>query len=324
MILRSSILALGLLASGVAAQPVNESEVPVKPAGPIGTPQGTGRYPAIAESRAEAPQYTFYRPARPPRKRLPLVLWGNGGCRDNGSSASHFLREIASHGYVVVANGAPRVERPVLAALPPVNGPTPPTGSGPIAPPPNAPDETSTTQLLAAIEWATKADADSANPYYHRIDTSRIAVMGHSCGGLQALVAGADPRVDAVVAFDSGVYIRANSGLSGVRIDKADLRKLHTPVAYFIGGPSDIAYPNAVDDFGRINHVPAVLANLPVGHGGTFALANGGEWAKVGAAWLDWQLKRDKRAGRWFVGQRCGLCTAPGWTIERKNFPEQP
>ena len=42
--------------------------------------------------------------------------------------------------------------------------------------------------------------------------------MGHSCGGLQALAAGADPRVTTVVAFASGVYNRPGSGLSGVQV----------------------------------------------------------------------------------------------------------
>ena len=39
-------------------------------------------------------------------------------------------------------------------------------------------------------------------------------------------------------------------------------------VIYILGGPSDIAYPNGMDDFARIGHVPVAVANLPVGHGG--------------------------------------------------------
>ena len=117
------LLALALCAAPLAAQPAAT--------GVIGPPAGTGGMPAIAEGRADAPGYTLYRPARWPAARLPLVLWGNGGCRDNGLSASHFLREIASHGYVVIANGAPRDERPVLAQLPPAGGPRP-TGAPPL------------------------------------------------------------------------------------------------------------------------------------------------------------------------------------------------
>ncbi|QIK77804.1 hypothetical protein G7077_01610 [Sphingomonas piscis] len=284
----------------------------------VGAPSGTGPYPAVSEARADAPGYTVFRPVTPPRARMPVVLWGNGGCRNNGLSAARFLREIASHGYIVIANGAPKEEPPVAARLPL------PAATAPAGPPTRTADETSVTQLLGGIDYAAQANARRSDPLYRRIDLSRVAVMGHSCGGLQALAAGADPRVDAVVAFASGVYERPGTGRSGVNIRKSDLRSLHTPVAYILGGPEDVAFPNGMDDFNRIQHLPVVVASLPVGHGGTFALANGGDWARVGAKWLDWQLKADKRAGRWFTGPDCILCTTYGWTVQRKQFPERP
>lgn len=320
MMMRTAIAALALVASAATAQTGDAPDTP----GVIGAPAGTGALPAVAEARADAPGYTLYRPARLPRGRLPLVLWGNGGCRDNGLSASHFLREMASHGYIVVANGAPRGEQPVADAIPVANGPTPPPPGMPTAPDRKTPDETRVSQLLAAIDWIKGAAANRNDPLYARVDTTRIAVMGHSCGGLQALAAGADPRIDAVVAFASGVYVRTGNGLSGVTIAKDDLLKLHTPVAYVLGGPTDVAYPNGMDDFSRIAHVPVMAASLPVGHGGTFRLANGGEWAQVGAAWLDWQLKHDRKAAYWFVGADCRLCADSRWTVQRKQFPEKP
>ncbi|MFN4136360.1 MAG: hypothetical protein ACK4G2_11965 [Novosphingobium sp.] len=280
----------------------------------IGEPAGTGPMPAVAEARADAPGYTIYRPATWPAGPLPLVLWGNGGCRNNGLSVSHFLREIASHGYLVIANGAPKEERPVEAALPPAGPPR--VAGGP--PPRPTPDETSTSQMLAAIDWVAGSDLAP------RADLSRIAVMGHSCGGLQALAAGADPRIGTVVAFNSGVYVGARTGLSGVGITKQDLNKLHTPVAYILGGPDDIAWPNGSDDVERISHVPVFYANSPVGHGGTFGLANGGDYGRIGAAWLDWQLKGSKTAGAMFAGTDCGLCRDKTWTVVRKQFPENP
>ena len=277
----------------------------------IGVPEGTGRWPAIAEAHADAPGYTIYRPLHLPRGRLPLVLWGNGGCRDNGLSVSHFLREIASHGYLVVANGAPREEKPPLAALPEA-------GEAPSGPPPAATaDETSVAQLLEAIDWAARA-------YPAAVDTSHIAVMGHSCGGLQAIAAGADPRIDTVVAFNSGVYNRPGGGRSGVSVTKDDLKKLHTPIAYILGGPTDIAYPNGSDDVERIHHVPVFYGNIATGHGGTFALAHGGEYGRIAVAWLDWRLRRDRRAGHFFAGPSCTLCVDPAWTVVRKQFPETP
>lgn len=287
--------------------------------GQIGDAAGSGEYPAIAQSREDAPQYVFYRPAQMPEGTLPVVLWGNGGCRDNGLSASHFLREIASHGYFVIANGTQGEEREVLASLPAdeeVRASAPPPARE------RTPDETSARQMLAAIGIAEQINADASDPLGGKLDTQSIAVMGHSCGGLQALSAGRDSRIDTVIAFASGVYIRPDGGLSGVHIGKDDLADLHTPVAYVLGGPDDIAFENGSDDFARIDHVPVMLANQAVGHGGTFALANGGDWAKFGTDWLDWQLKGDADAARSFVGEDCGLCSDPGWTIERKNFPQ--
>jgi hypothetical protein len=175
--------------------------------------------------------------------------------------------------------------------------------------------------MLAAIDWAEKANGGGGD-LIGRIDTGRIAVMGHSCGGLQALAAGADPRVDTVVALASGVYNRPVGGLSGVPITKDALARLHTPVAYILGGPGDIAFPNGSDDFARLSHVPVMLANLPVGHGGTLNLVNGGDWARVATAWLNWQLRGDSQAAGWFVGPHCRLCTTYGWTVQRKQFPE--
>ena len=309
---------LTLIAATVAmalASPVQASALTARTIGPAA---GSGPTPAIAESWNDAPGYTVYRPARLPRARMPLVLWGNGGCRDNGLSASHFLREIASHGYVVIANGSAREESPVLDQLPAADAP--PLGSPPRA----TPDETTVAQYLAAIDWVQTARKGTRSRWAGRIDLTRIAAMGHSCGGLQALAAGADPRIATVVAFNSGVYNRMGTGLSGVRITKDDLKKLHTPVAYFIGGPADIAFANAADDVARLSHVPVLGANLPVGHGGTFRLAGGGDWGRAATAWLDWQLKGDAAAAKWFVGRDCRLCTTFGWTITRKQFPENP
>lgn len=310
----SGMIGVVLLTSAAAAETAS-----VAP-GQIGAPGGSGPYPAIAESLADTPGYTIYRPLQPPPDAMPLVLWGNGACRDNGLSASHFLREIASHGYLVIANGTAREERPALAERPP---PPPPPSDPPPAAPARGDDETSVAQLLAAIDVATRANSGDG-PLAGKVDPARTAVMGHSCGGLQALAAGADPRVTTVVAFASGVYNRPDSGRSGVQISKDDLARLHTPVAYILGGPQDIAYPNGSDDFARIGHVPVMLANLPVGHGGTFQLVDGGDWARVGTAWLDWQLKGDAQAARWFVGPGCRLCTTFGWTVQRKHFPENP
>ena len=87
------------------------------------------------------------------------------------------------------------------------------------------------------------------------------------------------------------------------------------------GGPPDIAYNNGMDDFRRIANVPVAVANLPVGHGGTYQEPNGGAAAQVAVSWLEWQLRGDATAARRFVGDDCGLCRDSSWTLERRNFP---
>jgi hypothetical protein len=88
-----------------------------------------------------------------------------------------------------------------------------------------------------------------------------------------------------------------------------------------MGGPSDIAYKNAMDDFARVQHVPIVMTNLDVGHAGTYARPHGGKYTPVALAWLDWQLKGRKEASKMFLGDDSTLKRAPEWTIETKNFP---
>ncbi|MEN7538278.1 hypothetical protein [Aurantiacibacter flavus] len=181
--------------------------------------------------------------------------------------------------------------------------------------------------MLAGIDLALAMNADPEDPLHDRIADRRspiadrrIAALGHSCGGLQALAAGADQRIGTVMALGSGVYIRPNSGLSGVQIGKDDLLKLHSPVAYVLGGPSDIACANGNDDFSRIEHVPVVLGSLPVGHGGTCALENGGLWATFAVHWLDWQLRGDEEAKSVILESKCPLCADYGWAIRSKRF----
>ncbi|MEY2927443.1 MAG: hypothetical protein RL367_1920, partial [Pseudomonadota bacterium] len=64
-----------VLVSGLAqAQAINESLIPPKPPGVIGAPAGAGKYPAVAEVRADYATHTFYHPATLPKQALPLIL----------------------------------------------------------------------------------------------------------------------------------------------------------------------------------------------------------------------------------------------------------
>jgi dienelactone hydrolase len=231
------------------------------------------------------------------------------------------LLEIASHGYLVIASGRilsrsgapPREPRPAPAATPAAAAP--PQGQLP------AP-RTQVSDLTAAVDWALAENTRSGSPYFGRIDPAQIAYSGWSCGGVQALQAAKDPRVKTLVIHNSGILNNGPTNMTGSRVGKEVLQTLHTPVIYIQGGPKDIAYENGMDDFKRITHVPVAIANLPVGHGGTFNEPNGGAAASVAVSWLNWQLRGDAQSAKRFVGEDCGLCKDAQWSLERKQFSD--
>ena len=262
-----------------------------------------GPYAVTVESYSTLATHTAYHPtdlaAWGSSKRLPIVSWGNGACARNGMAFAGFLTQIASHGYLAIAVGPKNV------------------------PPGPAADPTIDDQLLLdAINWAIKQNGESSSTFYNKLDTTKIAVMGQSCGGLQALAVSHDPRITTTVVWNSGA-LPAGSTSPALRQsagNKESLNLLHGPVAYFIGGPSDVAYPNAEDDFARIGKVPVFKGNLNVGHGGTYRQPGGGWFGEVAVAWLDYQLKGSADAAKWFVGADCRLCKEPVWSIEKKGM----
>src|SRR5262245_27538643 len=236
---------------------------------------GTGRFPARKEQVVSLPDHVVYRPADLAAlgaTKLGVVAWGNGGCSNDGASSRFHLLEIASHGYLVIASGR-SLSGP---GAPPAEARTPAPAGQP------APPRTAATDLVDAIDWALAENARAGSEYFGRIDASQVALSGWSCGGLQALRVAADPRVRTVVMHNTGVLNGGpNTTIPGMDVTKDALANFHTPVIYIMGGPTDIAYANGMDDFARIAHVPVAIANLPVGHGGTFQEPNGGDAASV-------------------------------------------
>lgn len=282
-------------------------------AGKLPDPPGSGPYAAMKEEVPSLPKHVVYRPANLTAlkgRKLGVVAWGNGGCSDDGASSRFHLLELASRGYLVIANG--RI----------LSGPGAPPAEPQAAPAPGQlpPSRTKAAELSDAIDWALKENQRPGSPYFGRIEPTQVAVSGWSCGGVQALKIGADPRVKTLVLHNTGIF-NGPSLLPEMDIGKDALKALHTPVIYILGGPTDIAYANGMDDYRRIEHVPVAVANLPVGHGGTFLQPNGGAAASVAASWLDWQLRGDPKAARVFTGADCGLCKDKAWAFERKHLP---
>jgi dienelactone hydrolase len=279
--------------------------------------KGTGPFPALKEEDPGLADHVIYRPAdlsSVSGQKLGLYIWGNGGCSSDGASARLHLLEVASHGYLAIAAGR-------IRSGPGATAPQIPSGRGPVGDPPRLPaPQTYYESLIEAIDWALAENAREDSPYYGLIDSDAIAVSGHSCGGLQAIQAGGDPRVATAVVMYSGVFADGSNPIEGMTVSKELLDEIDGPMLYILGGPDDVAYPNGMDDFAKIDHIPVAVANIGVGHGGTFWEPNGGKAAQVVVDWLDWILRGDEDASATFTGDDCRLCTDPDWTFEKKKI----
>lgn len=320
---------------------------------------GSGPYKAVLWGEPSLPTHAIYRPRdlRPfgGQNLLPIVAFGNGGCRNTSGEFRNFLSEIASQGFLVVAIG--------------------PAGNAVVMGGEDRQNMTAASQLLDGITWAVAENSREGSAYFHKLDVSKIAVSGQSCGSQQAIQVSGDPRVSTTVALSQGINVgpppggragaaagnaaaagqAAGAGRAGGRGAPASdqryapfapllirspddpgagrgqgggrgaevLAKIHAPIIFITGGDSDHGHPSATQDFEAINQVPAVHAWQQVGHyPATYREPNGGAFAKAAGAWLKWQLKGDKEAAKMFLGPQCGLCVDPKWTIERKGLDQ--
>ncbi|KUJ07776.1 uncharacterized protein LY89DRAFT_600901, partial [Mollisia scopiformis] len=133
------------------------------------------------------PEQTIFMPATVPSTlKLPVILWGVGGCSDTGTSIAPFHEGLASHGFMVIAN----------------NGPTTRT-------------QTTAASLTAAVDFVYKVAGTPG-----RYAKTRMVVSGWSCGGLEAYVVANDTRFSTVGIFSSGEFAAADSLAVAGKIDK--------------------------------------------------------------------------------------------------------
>jgi len=248
-------------------------------------PSGAFGY-AIEHATQTLPNHTIYRPDLSRANNIPIVVWGNGACSNVGTEQADFLLQIASNGYLVIANGGP-------------------FGSGS--------NDQHGTELIKAIDWAIKENSRTCSQYYGKLNVEKVATMGWSCGGGMAHFAAVDSRVDTAVALNSGL------GIYGDRFDYYP--RFHSPIAIFNGNSSDVAYNPGLQEYSEVNNVPVYHANYPQGHGDAYFQDNGGEFGIVAVGWLNYMLKDDQTAtGRsMFFGNNCRLCRSP-WVMKNKGF----
>ncbi len=268
-------------------------------------PIGSGPEPARVYSDGSLPTHTIYRPADL-KGRYRVVLWGNGSCVNSSFGYRNFLSEIASHGFIVLAIGpyrdtpAPRQQRPANP------------GEWP-------PFETSWKQMLEALDWITAESKRAGSDFNGKVMADKVAAMGHSCGGLQTVKVSTDPRITTALVLNSGMITDEDQYMIRHELKRSVLDQMHAPIAYFIGGESDIAYANSEVDWKDLQtrKIPALNAQMDVGHGATYNQPNGGPFTSGPLAWLQWQLKGDAKARAMFVGDNCGFCNGDQWKMRR-------
>lgn len=252
-------------------------------------------FPVVREAAADLPDHTIIRPADVSAVpfKMPIVVWGNGGCRDSNEEFHYFLTHFAAYGYFVVANG------------PPQNPYHPEELTGLVDPQPQ--------KLVAGLDWAFK-HAAALN-----LDTSRVAVMGQSCGGWEATDASADKRVTTTIIWDSGDNPYHPQGVTA----------LHAPTLYAYGGTSDYAEAFPIASY-QATTVPTVLAShAQAGHTGMWDDPSDGTPAPgpyqneplvIAPHWLNFIFYGHAADRSFFLGTGCGLCTRPEWTVQSKNW----
>lgn len=256
------------------------------------TVSGTGPHKVVIETNSEngIKCGTIFRPQDlGGTEKYPILVWGEGGCSQNGLSNQAAMGEIASWGYFIVADGTP-------------NGTGACTGGQ------------DGKAFLDYVTWAIAENSKPCSAYYQSLETTKIAADGFSCGGLMSENVSGDPRFSAIGITSSGL----------MSANKALYDKMHAPFKIMNGGSSDIAYQNGLNDYDAISSrgIPIVyFSKSSAGHGGDLSQARG-DFNLVNLAWLNWQLKGDQGAtGKGFLqGSTCKFCSDSGWVHKSANI----
>jgi hypothetical protein len=306
--------ALCALCGAAAAQPPGVTPEMINTTLPLeGAPLAVpGPYQTMSEPTFGKPGLVLFRPSNldafPARDKLPVLVWGNGGCGIDTTRYGGFLSTIVSHGFIA------------LGTVPQEGAPAPQQG---------APRRQATADdLRGAIDWAFAENGRAGSPLNGKIDTTQVAVMGQSCGGFLSIALGADPRVDTIGVFNSGVTppnpnapANPNAQANAARPTMDSLKNLHGPVLLINGHERDFLMGASKATYDAITHVPAFYgARHGAGHTATVFHPGGGEFANVASNWLKWQFKKDAEAAKMFVGDDCSLCTNSNWDTESKGF----
>ena len=192
-----------------------------------------------------------------------VVVWGPGGGTEPGAYEG-MIRRLASHGFVVIALSV-------------------------------SPGDAS--QASKAIDWLENKNKDSNDPFYQKLELTKVGCSGHSMGGLESEQAAIkDKRV--FTAFLN------NSGDKNGGVIKNFPKEKTAAVLY---GEVGMEKPNAIKDYETATDIKSCLIEMTGGPKNNSEGGYGhgsGSWDGMAAtiAWMRWQLGGENERQADFVG----------------------
>ncbi|KAK5659451.1 hypothetical protein OQA88_652 [Cercophora sp. LCS_1] len=123
-----------------------------------------------------------------------------------------------------------------------------------------------------------------------------------------------DPRVTAIGVFNSGIK-------NETEFAKSLADRITKPIFFFLGGPTDVVYPNGERAYARIpKGTPKWKGNLDVGRGGDYSRPNCGKFAVAASNWLKWVLRGNSNVAPFFTGSGHGTAAGAGWVVEHRDL----
>jgi chlorophyllase-like protein len=198
---------------------------------------------------------------------FPVITWANGTCGlTHGYSV--LLSGLASYGFVVIASNSTWTN-------------TAPTNK----------------VQQRALDYAAALNNDTNSVLYHRLDMGKVGAMGHSQGAAATGTADDDPRVKAVIFWNTGTSnVKPFLNVSGDRDVGGVMMSSVSSSTNSATQPGAWVFYHQVLQTGGNSTGHLVLMEQP------------DRVIDMAVAWWKWQLKGDMEAKNMFVGSSCGLC----------------
>jgi len=233
-------------------------------------PNRFGADPAAYSGQIQAVSAFVYVPKRP--GRYPLVEMSHG-LGDSRADWTVWGKVLASRGIIAVLLDRRTDIYPPASVAPPIACSSFEALSGPRQTTENDTDSVgvsynvNSADILRVLRWALKQSGNPASLLYHKVDSGRLAITGHSFGGYLAILAanlsntqrvdsdtGAKdwPKIKAVVLFDpTDIPVGTASSLTSAS-------RISVPTAVLASG----SQANSLDDHQIFTALPAGLNKL--------------------------------------------------------------